>query len=223
VEAKRTAARELALITFSQLSKNIEKWEKSDISEIILKSIETLSKEAEDNLHASVRELSKIKEFIQNYEIDHDNNTSRPVEAHIIPVPIPMTSDMTGRIESMLLAAERMYAALDIIAISAMSDAESVKSYTLSLVKTFLENKTTVDEKINEYARGWDIDRLLKIDRDILRIAITEILYFDSKDVPAPVAIDEAVELAKKYGAEESSSFINGILRQVYESTKIKF
>jgi len=218
VNTRRTAARELALLTFSQLSKNIKKWENKDIVEIIEKSVESLTKEAEHNLQSSVRELGAIRDYIQNYEIDHSDNLERPVEASIIPVAIPLTSDMIGRIDILLDAAEKIYSSMDIVQIAAMAEREEVKNYSLKLVKTFIENKEKIDGQIKEHSKGWDVDRLLKIDRDTLRISITELLYFE--DIPASVSIDEAVELAKKYGSDESSSFINGILRQVYETQK---
>jgi len=215
VDTRRTVARELALLTFSQLSKNIEKWENKDIVEIIERAVETLTREAEHNLQSSVRELGAIRDYIQNYEIDHRDNLEKPIDVSIIPVTIPMTSDMIGRIDTLLDAAEKIYSSMDIVQISAMSKREDVKKYSVKLVKTFIENKESIDEQIKEHSKGWDVDRLLKVDRDILRISITELLYFE--DIPASVSIDEAVELAKKYGTEESSSFINGILRQVYE------
>lgn len=218
MNTRRTAARELALLTFSQLSKNIKKWENKDIVEIIEKSVESLTKEAEHNLQSSVRELGAIRDYIQNYEIDHSDNLERPVEASIIPVAIPLTSDMIGRIDILLDAAEKIYSSMDIVQIAAMAEREEVKNYSLKLVKTFIENKEKIDGQIKEHSKGWDVDRLLKIDRDTLRISITELLYFE--DIPASVSIDEAVELAKKYGSDESSSFINGILRQVYETQK---
>jgi N utilization substance protein B len=218
VEKRRTVSRELALLTFSQLSKNIEKWEEKDIVEIIERTVETLTKEAEHNLQHSVRELCNMRNYIQNYEIDHEDNLKKPVDALIIPVALPMTSDMNGRIDKLLDAAEKIYSAMDIVQISAMTEREDVKNYSIKLVKTFVENKKNIDEQIKEFLKGWDVERLLKIDRDILRISITELLYFE--DIPDSVSIDEAVELAKKYGTEESSSFINGILRQVYEAKR---
>ena len=218
MDTRRTVARELALLTFSQLSKNIEKWENKDIVEIIERSVETLTKEAEHNLQSSVRELGAIRDYIQNYEIDHADNLERPMDVSIIPVAVPMTSDMIGRIDTLLDAAEKIYSAMDIVQISAMSEREDVKKYSVKLVKTFIENKECIDGQIKEHSKGWDVERLLKVDRDVLRISITELLYFE--DIPASVSIDEAVELAKKYGTEESSSFINGILRQVYETKK---
>lgn len=216
MESRRSAARELALITFSQLGKNPDKWVKRDFAEIIEKSVEILTGEAEDNIQNSVRELTEMRDFIHNYEVEHADNLERPIGVSIIPVPMPMTSDITARIDSLLLACEKMYSSMEVIQMAAMAEREDVKAYTLKLIKTFLTNKEKVDEKIQEHAKGWDVDRLLKLDRDILRISISELLFL-SKEIPPSVSINEAVELSKKYGEEESSSFINGILRQVYD------
>lgn len=70
-----------------------------------------------------------------------------------------------------------------------------------------------IDEKINEAAKGWTTDRIGRVELSILRLAIYEMHY--DENVPVGVAINEAVELAKKYGQEESSAFINGILAKL--------
>lgn len=84
------------------------------------------------------------------------------------------------------------------------------KEYAQMLVKGIAENRSIVDGNINKYAVDWNITRMSGVDRNILRISIYEIEYVDF--VPASVAIDEAVEIAKKYGADDSPKFINGIL-----------
>ena len=91
-----------------------------------------------------------------------------------------------------------------------------VKKYVELIFKTYKDKKPEIDNIIKQYAIGWDIERLFKIDKDILRIAIVELVYI--KDAPVKVVIDEALELAKKYSTDESPSFINGILAKVVES-----
>ncbi len=78
------------------------------------------------------------------------------------------------------------------------------------LTRTALDSVGELDEIITEFAEGWSVDRMPGIDRNILRLALAEILHFD--DIPVSVSIDEAVELAKAYSTEESGSFVNGIL-----------
>lgn len=73
-----------------------------------------------------------------------------------------------------------------------------------------LEKLQELDGLINDHALGWTTDRMSKVDLTILRLAVYEIRF--DEDVPTGVAINEAVEIAKKYGQEESSSFINGVL-----------
>ncbi|MSW57861.1 MAG: transcription antitermination factor NusB, partial [Actinobacteria bacterium] len=69
------------------------------------------------------------------------------------------------------------------------------------------------DELISTYAQGWDMDRLPAVDRNILRIAIYEILWAD--EIPDPVAIDEALTLAKELSTDESSGYIHGVLGRI--------
>ena len=75
-----------------------------------------------------------------------------------------------------------------------------------------------IDNIIRSNSKGWKFDRMSKVDLSILRLSLYEILYRD--DIPASVAINEAVELAKKYGGEKTGSFVNGILGTFYRSRK---
>ena len=75
-----------------------------------------------------------------------------------------------------------------------------------------------IDEKLNRVSRGWKTTRMSKVDLTILRLAVYEMLYDD--DVPVGVAINEAVEIAKRYGGDESASFVNGILGQIARQAK---
>lgn len=72
------------------------------------------------------------------------------------------------------------------------------------------EKISEIDEKINEKAEGWKTGRMGKVDLTILRLAVYEILYDET--IPTQVAINEAVELAKKFGRDESAKFVNGVL-----------
>lgn len=209
----RRAARELALILFSQLDKEITSYSKKDFEDIILKSVRILTNNAGDELKLTVGSLLEMKEFIKNYETDHEDNVQRPIGVSNVPVPIPMTSDMIERIDEMIEIAEKALSALEIAEIATLGSQNEVKDYAVAIAEKFQENSEAVDEQIQKFAKGWDIDRLVKMDKDILRIAIVELLYV--KDAPMKVIVDEALELAKKYSTDESSSFINGILAKI--------
>jgi transcription antitermination protein NusB len=79
------------------------------------------------------------------------------------------------------------------------------------------ENLAFIDEMIGLVSENWSVSRMPLVDRNILRLATYEILY--EFDVPASVAINEAVELAKVYGGEDSSKFVNGVLGRIAERT----
>ncbi|MBZ4662404.1 MAG: nusB [Caloramator sp.] len=90
--------------------------------------------------------------------------------------------------------------------------------YIEDCVKGVDKNKQLIDEYIEKYSKGWKINRIAKVDLAIMRLALYEMLY--REDVPNAAAIDEAVELAKKYGGDNSPSFINGILGNIIKELK---
>ena len=209
----RRAARELAFILFSQFDKKITNHSKTDLEDIILKSVRILTSSATDELKIAVGALVAMRDQIDNYEADAEVNLNRPIGVANIPVPIPMTSDMTGRINEMIDIAEKSLMALEIAEFTTLDSQSDVKDYAIEIAEYFQKNHEEVDNIIQKYAKNWDLWRLVKMDKDILRIAIVELLYM--KDAPMKVVIDEALELAKKYSTDDSASFINGILAKV--------
>jgi len=93
---------------------------------------------------------------------------------------------------------------------------EEVKEFAGSLVRGTCQNISKIDEIISECADNWQIKRMAVIDKNILRMGAFELLYA-TEDVPSKVAINEAIELAKKYGDIDSGKFINGILDKIRE------
>lgn len=209
----RRAARELAFILFSQFDKKITSYSRKDLEDIILKSVRILTGNASDELKVSLGALIDMKNKINDYEAEHEINLNRPIEASNIPVPLPMTSDMAGRIDEMIDIAEKALLALEIAEFTTLESQNEVKEYAIQIAEYFQKNHEEIDAIIKKYARNWDIERLVKMDKDILRIALVELLYI--KEAPMKVVVDEALELAKKYSTDDSNSFINGILAKV--------
>ena len=89
--------------------------------------------------------------------------------------------------------------------------------FVLALAELVLEKRSVIDEIISKAAPEWPIDKISVVDRNILRIGLTELLFGDRNQVPPKVAINEAIELAKTFGGENSSKFINGVLGAVYK------
>ncbi|MCX6752956.1 MAG: transcription antitermination factor NusB [Candidatus Nomurabacteria bacterium] len=90
-------------------------------------------------------------------------------------------------------------------------------AFVIALTEQILEKRSVIDEIIQKAAPEWPIDKISIIDRNILRIGLTELLFGDRTQVPPKVAINESIELAKTFGGENSSKFINGVLGAVYK------
>jgi transcription antitermination protein NusB len=88
-----------------------------------------------------------------------------------------------------------------------------VRTFATNLLNGIVANQATIDEKISKYTANYELRRISAVDRNILRMAVYEMLYAD--DVPPIVAINEAIDIAKKYGTEESGKFVNGVLDRV--------
>jgi len=211
----RRASRELALIIFSQISKDINKYSNNDFEQLILGSVRTLISSSMDEISLVTSGLSELKERVEDFENNHPDNLKRPIDAPNIAVEMPLTSKMNSDIDTLMNAAEKSVLSLEIAELSVLSSQSDVKKYIQKIISTFKEKNIEIDNVIKELASGWDIERLFKIDKDILRIAIAELLFI--KDAPVKVVIDEALELAKKYSTDDSPSFINGILAKVVE------
>lgn len=85
--------------------------------------------------------------------------------------------------------------------------------FAAELVKGVTENRSAIDELLTAKSKNWSLVRMARVDLCILRIAIFELLY--RSDIPKNVTINEAIEVAKKFGTEDSPSFVNGILDEI--------
>ncbi len=101
---------------------------------------------------------------------------------------------------------------------AAESDAET-REFALTLIRGTTEHRTSIDETIQGVAQNWNIARMAVVDRNVLRLATYELLHCN--DVPPKVAINEAIELGKRYSTQNSGAFINGILDKIMNRAKI--
>jgi transcription antitermination protein NusB len=93
---------------------------------------------------------------------------------------------------------------------------EELKAFARLLIAGAIENMKTVDEAITSHLQNWSFERLKKVDLAILRMGAYSLLY--QTDIPAQITIDEAIEIAKEYGSEDSYRFINGVLDGIWKA-----
>ena len=120
-------------------------------------------------------------------------------------------TEIEGAIETVLSAIGDLNETLEPAEFAKFLDQADIRTYACDLLYNWITHRITIDEQLDEAMEKWNIRRLARVDRDVLRLAMIEIIYMD---VPKRVAIDEAIELAKRYSDEEGYRFINGVLRR---------
>lgn len=95
---------------------------------------------------------------------------------------------------------------------------QQIVEFATNLVKGVCQKKGRIDELLTSYTENWTISRMAVVDRNILRMGVYELLY--CPDIPPKVSINEAVDLAKKFGDSESGKFVNGILDRIHKENK---
>jgi transcription antitermination factor NusB len=96
---------------------------------------------------------------------------------------------------------------------------KEIRSFSKELVLGVWEHRQDLDKLISRASKNWRIERMSRVDRNILRVAVFEVLYMG--DIPPKVSIDEAVELGKRYGTEDSGAFVNGVLDHIYNQLNL--
>lgn len=200
----RRIAREIALLSLSQLPSSPEKLETQQLSKLVLATVRTLTTEVQDALVNAAAELQRASARLLSSQ-----TRSADVES--------ARSMVNESIELTQTAINRLGTALELPELIQLANQQEVRSYALQVVATVNAKKNQVDEQLSRALVDWQVTRLAQIDRDILRIAVVEIMFLG---VPDRVAINEAVELAKRYSGDEGHRFINGVLRRLTEQIK---
>jgi transcription antitermination protein NusB len=97
--------------------------------------------------------------------------------------------------------------------------ASEAQRYARALALKTLESRERIDELLRTHAANWELKRMAAIDRNILRMAVAELLFFP--DVPYRVVMDEAVEIAKRFGTDDSGKFVNGVLDAIFRKLSL--
>lgn len=200
----RRIARELALLSLSQMPNAPEKLETQQLNNLIVAAVRTLSGEIHEALEAAAAELRRGSDRLLTSE-------TRATDVRSAKAMVADAIDLTEQ------AINRLGIAVEIPEVIQLSNQQEVRTYTLELLKTINRRQDEIDQILTQALQDWQLHRIPRIDRDILRLAVVEISFLG---VPERVAINEAVELAKRYGDDEGHRFINGVLRRVTDGIK---
>jgi N utilization substance protein B len=234
----RRIARELAVIIMPQLPKNKEKLESIELDELIARAVHMLRDYAKQALSEANSLLLKSSAKLNELELEHPSNEEQ-VE-HLSAVPIK-TSDLREQVENIERALNFVAEALDIpemalgtglveVNVNCKKCAESnvayiqqptktnIQDFLVKLIQTYNENRNQIDEFIKLAKAKWQVERMVSIDRDILRLACAEALYMT--DVPLNVCISESVELCHRFADDKAAKFVNGILGDLSEQAR---
>ncbi|MBN6040812.1 transcription antitermination factor NusB [Amycolatopsis sp. 195334CR] len=128
--------------------------------------------------------------------------------------PIGRRASRKRAVEMLYEAAQRDSDAVTLLAGRVGStEVDPISDYTVSLVEGVTTRREQIDELLAEHAQGWSLDRMPPVDLAVLRVGVYELLW--AADVPDPVAIDEAVGIAKELSTDDSPRFVNGVLGRI--------
>ncbi|WP_013320330.1 transcription antitermination factor NusB [Gloeothece verrucosa] len=202
----RRIARELALLSLSQIKGASEKLEAVELNQLVLAAIRTLAGEVQETLETAAAEVSRSQERLLASETRATNLKSAQT---MVNEALELTQNAINRLAAMI----------EIPEIVQLSSQYEVREYAVEIIGTVFRRQKEIEQQLATGMVDWQLSRLPKIDRDILRIAVAEMLFLE---VPQKVAINEAVEIAKRYSDEEGYRFINGVLRRVTEQLKLE-
>jgi len=195
----RRIARELALLGMSQLSDKSGKLDNPNFEKLLEAAVQTLAAEAKDALETASDELKRgSRSLVDSDTLATDLQSSRT-----------MVEDAINLTQTSI---NRLAHALELPEFIQITNQKEVRSFARELLSNAIKHQAEVDTILEEAMVAWQLKRLARIDRDILRLAVIEIDYLGT---PQKVAINEAVELAKRYSGEDGYRFINGVLRRV--------
>ncbi len=197
----RRVARELALLSAAQVLRQPKLLDESDCRSLILMAVRTLASDVRDTLEQAGSELSESQRLLNHSEFQLP---------HLEKAQMVLQDAITAE-----QSLNKIGAALDLPEILYFAHQEEVQAYAIALLRCLQRHQTEIQELVNCSMVDWHLERLTHLDRAIIEIAVAEMRYLD---VAKQVAINEAIELAKRYSDQGSHRFINGVLRRISEA-----
>ncbi len=202
----RRISRELALLSLSQIKgSSAEKLEENELEDLVFAAIKTLTEEIQDLLESASTDVKKGNDhLLQSDILSSDLQSSKTM----VESALQLTKNAINRLGN----------AVELPLFIQVAGQYEVRKYALELIGTVKRRRKEIDQILDQVLVDWQFKRLSKIDQDILRLALAEMLFLA---IPQKVAINEAVELAKRYSDDDAHRFINGVLRRVTDQVAV--
>ena len=204
--ATRSLTRELALLVLGQVPEQ----KSASVADLALDSIldqalDTLTQHWRESLDASAAELDQAQQSLLDSELQQgEQGTHDTVRTHL-----------RASLSSAEQVLNGLSASLELPRLLLLGDQEQIRRGAMERVQKVLTQREGIDKQLDQVMEGWRLTRLPRIDRDILRLAVVDL---ESLRTPAPVAFNEAVELANRYSDEQGRRMINGVLRRFHDA-----
>lgn len=182
----------------------------------ILEAIRALCDEAQQTIVGHVQVWQRIHQQWTDAEYETQENLEAPIGAPVKPITLPNSRELRQDVEHLLIGAEELLTALWLPELLAHGYSPQVQGHALRLLEQFYPHREAINTAIQDASTDWRLDRLMKMDRCVLRLAVAELLF--CSDVDSAISIDEAIELAKQFSTEDSYKYINGVLGAVFSA-----
>ena len=199
----KSISRELALLLLGQIKKN--DIQKMNIESLLGQAIEALTQHWRDQLDFCALKLEKANQELLDSELKEDVGALKESRDHFKTFLIDSENILNSLSES-----------IELPRLLALVDQKEIRQLALKRVNLVIQKGDEIDTNLDNVMEGWRLKRLPRIDRDILRLAVVDLIDFKT---PMAVTCNEAVNLANRYSDEQGRRMINGILRKLQNST----
>ena len=201
----KSISRELALLLLGQIKK--KDINKLNIESLLSKAIESLTQHWREQLDSCASQLEKANQELLDSEFQADAGLLIKSQNHLKTCLIDSENILNCLSES-----------IELPRLLALVDQKEIRELALRRVDLVIEKQDDIDHKLDSVMEGWRLKRLPRIDRDILRLALVDLIDFNT---PTAVTCNEAVNLANRYSDEQGRRMINGVLRKLQNSPLI--
>ena len=201
----KSISRELALLLLGQIK--IKDISKLNIESLLSKAIESLTQHWREQLDLCASKLEKANQELLDSELQEDAGLLNKSRNHLKICLLDSENILNCLSES-----------IELPRLLAFVDQKEVRDMALKRVDLVVGKQVEIDNKLDSVMEGWRLKRLPRIDRDILRLALVDLINFNT---PTAVTCNEAVKLANRYSDEQGRRMINGVLRRLQDSTFI--